>query len=302
MTGLRGTTAAVLVVYRHLHPLTAALARLRDAVGTVVVVDNHESGLPALHAEAAAAGADLLRHGNEGLLAGAYNHAVDWLRRERPQVRQVLFVDEDSDAAGVAAFLDDPGTAEVLARPGTAAVSAAYRDRATGLRARYLQLTRWGPRYLPREFGGLRPVAFVINSMSLWRLDALARLGPYDTALGLDHIDTDACLRARRQGLAVYVHGDHEFLHAIGERTRFTLLGIEMQAGGHGAARRRDMARNTAWLLRRELWREPGFAMLCLSRLAYEAVGILAVETAKLRKLAALARGVLAGLRGGAAR
>ena len=143
------------------------------------------------------------------------------------------------------------------------------------MRGRYIELGRWRLRHLPRVFHGVRRVAFVINSMSVWRLAALRHLGPFDEGLAIDHVDTEMCLRARQAGLGVYVHGDHEFAHSIGERRRFTLFGSEMQAGGHPPQRRWLIGRNSAWLARRQFLREPAFAWLCLARLAYETVGIV---------------------------
>lgn len=296
MPDLARRTAAVLVVYRSKAPLDALLAQLAASVARVVVVDNGERPDPALSAAAARHGALLLHGGNRGALAGAYNLALAALQREAGTMSQVVFVDQDSSADALRALLADATTAECLQRGNTAAVAAAYRDRATGLRGRYIVLGRWRLHYLPREFEGLREVAFVINSMSVWRLDALARIGPFDEALALDHIDTEHCLRARRLGLAVHVHGSHVFGHAIGERRRYRLLGRELQAGGHGPARRYLIARNTTWLARRWGWREPAFGFLCLTRLGYEVVGIVMAEDRAAAKLWAVLRGFAAGL------
>jgi rhamnosyltransferase len=296
MSRLADSTAAVLVVYRHPSRLRVVLQQLRESVAATVVVDNREQANAEIEADCAAVGAMRLHNANRGALAGAYNVALNHLHRKLPQLQYVVFLDDDSDCAALARFLDDPDTTATMATPGTAAVCAAYRDRTTGLRARYMQLARWRFIGLPREFTGIRPVAFIINSMSLWTMAALARIGPFDEWLGLDHIDTDACLRARRAGLCVFVNGSHEFPHSIGERQRFRFLGREMQAGGHPPWRRWLIARNTAWLARRELLREPAFAMLCVLRLIYEATGILAVEAGKPAKLWALVRGTVAGL------
>ena len=96
--------------------------------------------------------------------------------------------------------------------------------------------------------------------------------------------------------LAIYVNGAHEFLHAIGERRAFRLFGREMQAGGHAPWRRWLIGRNTAWLARREWLRCPSFSFLCLTRLAYEVVGIVKAEDDAGPKLGALLRGAARGL------
>lgn len=290
-------TAAVLVIYRLASPIEPTLASLRQCVATTIVVDNSEHGHPGLAATVAAHQAVLLAAGNRGGLAGAYNLALDHLRRTAAgPVDRVVFLDEDSDTSGLGRFLDDPQTRQRLAEPGTAAVAPAYREKATGLRGKYIALGRFRLNYLPRQFPGMRPVAFVINSMSVWRMQALERIGAFNEKLAIDHVDTEYCLRARRCGLTVWVHGDHEFAHSIGERRRYRFLGKELQAGGHAPARRYLIGRNTSWLARAWLWREPAFAFLCATRLAYELVGILVAEDQAMAKLAALVRGALAGL------
>jgi rhamnosyltransferase len=289
-------TAAVLVVYHPDSDPAAVLAKLRGSVALTVVADNSERGHLGLSQAATSPTCIRLHTRNEGGLAGAYNRAIEHLAAEHPRITHVVFLDEDSDVSGLGRLLAETPVIELLNRPDTAAVAPAYVDRATGLRGKYIELRRWRLRYLPRVFQGLRQVAFVINSMSVWRMDALRRIGPFNEGLEVDHVDTEYCLRARQAGLRVHVHGSHEFLHSIGARRRFTVFGREMQAGGHAPSRRYLIGRNTAWLCRRYVWHEPAFAFLCLSRLAYEALGIGLAEDRRLAKLWALLRGSLVGI------
>jgi rhamnosyltransferase len=131
--------------------------------------------------------------------------------------------------------------------------------------------------------------------MSVWRMDALRRIGRFNEALAIDHVDTEYCLRARRAGLSLYVAGNHEFAHSIGARRRYRLLGHEMQSTGHGAGRRYLIGRNVAWLARTYGVREPAFAFLCLSILGHQVVGIVAAENQRRPKLVALLRGAVMG-------
>lgn len=280
-----------------------ALQRLTSIVGRVVLVDNNEQPLPGLHALVARGGPDatvqLLHHGNRGGLAGAYNRAWENLQSGcGPTPTEIVFVDQDSDTAALAAFLADAEVRALLTRADVAAVAPAYVDRATGLRGRYIELSRQRAVHLPREFEGARPVAFVINSMSVWRAEALQRIGRFNELLAIDHVDTEYCLRARALGLGVWVHGSHRFAHAIGQRRRYRLFGRDLQAGGHSPARRRLIGRNTVLLARTWARREPAFARLCLMRLAYEATGIVIAEDGKLAKLTSLLHGIAEGLFG----
>lgn len=290
-------TAAILVVYRLHVPIEPVLRRLAASVAVTVVVDNSEHGHASLQPLVERHGAALLNSANRGALAGAYNRALAHLRElHADSIDQIVFLDDDSDPAVLSAFLADPMTTDRLADVHTAAVAPAYRDRATGMRGKYIQLSRFRLSYLSREFTDLRTVTFVINSMSVWRASALDRIGPFNESLAIDHVDTEYCLRARHLGLVTYVHGGHEFAHAIGERRRFRFLGREMQAGGHGPERRYLIGRNTLWLARVWAWREPAFAFLCAARLAYEVVGIVIAEDRARAKITALLRGACVGL------
>ncbi len=286
---------AVLVVFDSQSDPALPLRSALQALAHVVVVDNSAVGHPALAAWRSDPCVTIIHHKNRGGLAGAYNAAVAWLAAMRPSTSHVVFIDEDSDASVLRPFLANADVMRALCDPDTACVAPAHRDRATGLRARHILLSRWRWRYLPREVGGMQRVAFVINSMSVWRMEALARLGAYDEWLGVDHVDTEYCLRARRNQLAVYIHGDFEFAQSIGKRRAYRLLGRELQSGGHGPTRRHSIGRNTAGLMRRMLFDEPAFAALCCARLGYEAVGILIAEDDRCGKLAALVRGAARG-------
>lgn len=292
--------AAVLVLFDPRAGTAASIASLAGAVKRLLIVDNSPSGHPAV-ADAAAlpSNASVLVNGNAGGLAGAYNAALRRLGdADAAALRHVVFVDDDSDTASLSTFLAHPSTRSAFSRSDTAAVAPAHRDRATGLRARHLELSRWRFHHLPREFTGMRPVAFVINSMSVWSLAALRRVGPYNEGLAVDHVDTEYCMRARRAGLHVLVNGDCEFAHSVGERTAYRVLGMTLQSGGHSPRRRGMIGRNTMWLATRYALVEPAFSALCLLRLAYEATGIALVEDRRLAKLARLSSGALAGIFG----
>lgn len=289
----------MLVLFGAVEDVVLPVGRLSAMVDRVLIVDNNEMPLPGL-ADALAilpAQVQVLHNANRGGLAGAYNLALRHLRSpDRDEPAAVVFLDQDSDSSALAAFVADPTVQALLGRDDVAGVAPAYCERATGLRGRYIDLGRWRVHHLPRRFAGARPVAFVINSMTVWRSAALKRIGNFNETLAIDHVDTEYCLRARHLQMAVWVHGDHEFAHAIGQRRRYRLLGRELQAGGHSPARRYSIGRSTTWLARSWCFREPAFGALCLMRMAYEVTGIVMAEDDKRAKLSALARGVFAGL------
>ena len=291
--------AAIVVLFAAQADPHEAIEALCAVCGTVVLVDNAPGGNhPAAVRWMGHSGVHVVRHGNVGGLAGGYNAAIAALRRFRKSATHVVFVDEDSDVAVLRSFLSRPGVSRLLEASDTAAVAPSHRDRATGMRARHIQLSRWHLTFLPREVRGIQRVTFIINSMSVWRCEALRVIGPFDERLGVDHVDTDYCLRATLAGLSVYLDADFEFAHSIGTRRAYKAMGVAMQAGGHSAARRRSIGRSTTMLAFRYGRRFPAFAALCASRLLYETLGIAVAEDLKLTKIAALWRGVFDALRG----
>lgn len=289
--------AAVLVVYHSQATPDAVAASLLSRVDRLVVVDNSAAGHPCMERLPDDARLHRLHHRNVGGLAGAYNAALRILSASDPALTHVVFVDEDSDVAVLQQFLADPEVRRVLDDSATGAASPAHRDRRTGLRARHMRLTRWRISYLPRDFAGIERVTFLINSMAVWRLDALRRLGPFDEFLAVDHVDTDMCLRAQAAGLTQYLCGRFEFQHTIGDRTSYRFLGATLQSGGHSPGRRFMIGRNTACLARRYAFRMPAFSLLCLLRIGYEALGILMVEADRAAKLRSLMSGAWGGVR-----
>jgi rhamnosyltransferase len=236
-----------------------------------------------------------VRHGNRGGLAGAYNVALNHVFSLIPEARHVVFVDEDSDIGTLSAFIEHGGTCGAMSADSVAVVAPAHRDRRSGMRATHMVLDRYWFKRLPRDVRGVVAVAFVINSMSLWSLAALRRIGPYDEELAIDQVDIDYCLRARLRGYEVCLNGDCEFDHAVGRRRVYVFVGRQFQAGGHSPARRYLIGRNTVWLAKRYLRTYPAFAVICLLRLVHEGLGIAMAETDKLAKLKRLAKGALVG-------
>ncbi|MBL8378420.1 MAG: glycosyltransferase [Burkholderiales bacterium] len=240
----------------------------------------------------------VLANGNRGALAGAYNLALAEIDAHLAHASHVLFLDDDSEVGALPDFLAHAATREACFRGDVAAVAPVYIERETGLRLAPIRLRRFTYRLLPRDVAGPVDVSFLINSMSLWRRQALLRIGPYDEGLGVDHVDTDYCLRAASLGYRLVLNTATPFAHSIGRRRMYRLFGKTLQSGGHAPARRRMIARNTVAVARRHALAWPSFVALCLVRLAYEALGIVLAERDRREKLWAMARGVVDALRG----
>jgi rhamnosyltransferase len=290
------TVAAVAVAFDTSRDLGPLLRHVPDAVDHFVLVDNSTEGHPGLVNCAVPPACTVIHNANRGGLAGAYNVALSRIRQQWPETTHVLFLDDDTDTAVIARYLLSEPTRRAAANPAIAAVAPIYRDRETGLRCSHIRLERFRFRSVRRDIDHPIDVTFVINSMSLWRLDALARLGAYSTELAVDHIDTDYCLRAKQRGYRIVLNPTIEFLHSIGKRRSYRLFGFTFQACGYGPERRHMIAHNTTILLRKYMTAFPAFAVLCVLRIGYEATGIVMAEDDRLRKLHALVAGAWRGL------
>lgn len=282
--------AAVIVTFNEVAGAAALLVdQLSKIADTIIVVDNTPN-TPAPRIS----GAIGIANGNIGGLAGAYNAALHVLPDD---IGLVVFVDQDSEASVLPSFLADTRVKKLLQSEDIAAVAPIYCDRRTGMRGSPIRLeSRWRVSRLARDFTGLSQTTTFINSMTVWRRAALEQLGPFDTRLGVDHIDTDMALRAADQNLEVWISGDHVFAHSIGEQREWRFLGRRFQTTRHSPDRRRQFARNLTILARRWAIRFPAFSAMSVAILGYQAAGIVAVEDRKMAKLGALGKGALIGL------
>ena len=276
----------------------SSLNDILDALDHLIVVDNCPNGHPMLNSLSPGQKVTVIANFNQGGLAGAYNAALRKISDDHPLATHILYLDDDTDIAAIRRFLAADNTSRFANDPGIAAVAPIYIERSTGLQCAPIKLDRFAYTMYPRNLSAPTDVSFLINSMSLWRVDAARNIGMYSTKLGVDHIDTDYCLRAALSGYRLVIDPTLSFQHAIGQRVAYRLFGKTLQSGGHGPLRRNMIARNTVLLAKRYFWHYPAFAMLCILRLGYELVGIVVAEENAWKKTSAVLKGTLQGIFG----
>lgn len=286
----------VLVAYDTQRNPLAGVDAVLASIDHVVVVDNAPGRHPALAAMAGKPRLTVIENQNIGGLAGAYNAAISRINAEHPDATHVLFLDDDTDTGELSAFLASDVTRRAASRADVAAVAPAYVDRETGLRGAHIRLNALSYEIVPRDTKRPTKVSFLINSMSLWQLGAIHKIGAYSTQLSVDHVDTDYCLRAALNGFQIVLNPTVTFVHSIGKRQKYRILGKTLQSGGHSPQRRELIARNTTILGRHYLFRFPSFTILCIARIIYEMLGIMMVESNRINKLFAIIKGVLFGI------
>lgn len=152
----------------------------------------------------------------------------------------------------------------------------------------------------------LQPVTSLIQSGMAIPTSTWQTVGEFDEPLFIDMVDTDYCLRVRAAGLDVVAVTDLDMAHCLGlgpELARSIKVGrYRSRATGHGPDRRYYMTRNLIVMLRRHARREPRWALNQTRRTL--AMNLLActIEEHRLRKLLAIAKGLVDGLLGGSGR
>lgn len=279
------------------HPSEAQLARAVAMGGMcdrLLVVDNS----PVPDARAAMmlgeAGVALLHHGNRNGIAGAFNCGLSALFDSG--VDAVALFDQDSEAP--------------------ADYFAVMRERCTSMSGRAFLA---GPRifdendqrFLPElatsgltverlsihTDSALQRCAFLISSGCVISREAFARLGRFDEALFIDHVDTEYCLRALLRNVPVYVVPSLVLLHRIGARRRHKLGSLELTTMNHPGFRRYYSARNAMQLALQYGLRLPVAIVPNLLTL-WQIVQIVLLEQDKLAKLKAIALGLFDGFFG----
>jgi rhamnosyltransferase len=138
----------------------------------------------------------------------------------------------------------------------------------------------------------------LITSGSLLSLRVFSQLGPFREELFIDGVDSEFCLRLRRQGFKVVATCAPLMRHSLGQLSVHPLLWKRPRITHHSAIRRYYMTRN-AIVIARQYWRaDRAWVRLSLKTLVVGFVGAMLFERQKLKKLGATILGAVDALRG----
>lgn len=273
------------------------LAAICRETAPVIVVDNSADAAvaAALRAACALHGATLHENARNAGLGAALNTAAALLAVAGAE-RMVAFDQDSTPAPGFAAAL--------LAAAGGEArclVGANWHEEARDNHpSRHLRPHPVVPLLFTRVAADrdLEGVTCVITSGLMAPLQVLRELGGFDEPLFLDLVDTDLCLRARRAGIPVRVAAGARLAHRRGAKRPARFLGGTWWPAHMPANRLRLLFENRVRLIRRDGLRVPHWAVFEIAHSVKMLAEILCLEDRKAAKLAACARGALAGLRG----
>lgn len=285
-----GEPVSALVVTRNPDPGFGD--RIRSLLGQVeglVIVDNASTGKGRERVRSAADNriVRLVENAENRGVAAALNQGI---RAAAPEAGWVLLMDQDSVAHE-----------DLLETLDAAYRACPFRDRVAVLGAAFREVaTEWvspPPDPASPDAPWVERTT-VITAGSLVSLPIHRDVGPFREDFFIDEVDHEYCLRARARGYRVIQARRVGMSHAVGaSRVHRTPWGRSVTTG-HAPERRYYMVRNHVALAREYATREPRWVLRSLgTRVATEA-RVLLLEPHRRRKLKAVARGLLDGLRG----
>ncbi len=282
------SVAAVIPVFR---PDEFALLALLDTLSTAgipVLVTDDASPCTADHALRAVAdlGIAVVRHPRNAGIARGLNEGLAFARKQG--ATWLLTMDQDSalPAGYVEALLaaspaeSGPWSDPSALRPGV--IGAGVIGDASGDLG-----------YPTHSKQGFSLTEEVFQTGSLWSVAALTEVGGFDERLGIDGVDSGACLALRKAGYSVIVAPDARLTHTLGTQARSVrILGREVVSTGHSPERRESMVRNRLRLAPSEFAESPTHAVRTLRRLMMNSMLAVTIEENRRAKARGIARGL----------
>ena len=112
----------------------------------------------------------------------------------------------------------------------------------------------------------------VMQSGALWNVQALDRVGGFDSDLAMDAVDAAACLRLREAGFVIAVTAEVTISHNLGAARQVRLFGRSVTVTGHSRSRRASIIKNRLTLAPAEFRQSPKHALRTLRRVAVNEV------------------------------
>jgi rhamnosyltransferase len=279
---MTGDTAGVVLAYRPDESILSNIARLREQVDRVYVVNNSpgDAGTIAVLDKLSQDDGTVVldQKQNIGVAAG-FNAGM----REAiaDGFDYVWIFDQDSTVAE--GMLDQLKRAFSEWPEPVAMAGPALRAEETGFL------------YDADHREGMGALQTLISSGALFSRGALEKIGLHDERLFIDYVDHDISLRARRDGLAVVKVFDTVLDHRFGASTPATFLGRRIYLSNYSPMRQYYMTRNRVIMVRRYglgrwFWEDAAYASKAW-------IKVLLCERDRPRKIRAGVRGFADGVR-----
>jgi rhamnosyltransferase len=271
------------------------LLRLKQGCGTVVAVDNSTKIDLQMHDRIRALGIDVVINSNRGGIAGAFNRGIERLLES--QCTLIFTFDQDS-VVSEDFFTKMMSASEKLEAP----------CFLMGPKIFDINVDRYIPLLVMKPFGvtltsmtnedqGLVSCSSMISSGSVMSAETYRKVGPFREDYFIDQVDTEYCFRAIQQGVPVYINTALTMKHEIGKRIDRKLGFFNFIQWNYVPLRQYYSARNCIHIARLYGRGLPSAILINLITLG-QFISILVYENNKLRKLSAMAAGVVDGILG----
>ena len=149
-------------------------------------------------------------------------------------------------------------------------------DRLGAIGARVIRDASGDMRYPERGDEGCLVTEELIQTGTLWQVEALSEFGGFDEVLAIDAVDAAACLALRQRGWVVGLHDNLHIAHRIGNARTVTIGGRPVMITGHSPERRATMLRNRLRLFPAEFRQSPSHALRTIRRVTVnQSLGLL---------------------------
>ena len=299
---MRPRVGGVIVTYNPDWKTINNIELLLPQVDHLVVVDNSTQSAVVNRLEVAfKEKLTVLRNGKNSGIAAALNKGC--LKLLQQGYQWAVTMDQDSQPAPnlISSLVD--GLLAFEARSSVALVGChPLHPEHTDLEYRWLQQSARFPAFFKRTGLGpdvkVSPVDVVITSGCLTSLEVWFKLGQFRTEFFIDYVDTEFCLRAKRNGYHVLACYNALMFHTMGLRTRGKLFGRMFLPLNHSPVRRYYIARNSIVMIREYGLLFPHWLLFDVCASLYNAFRILMFESHRRRKIAMCIRGFRDGLLG----
>lgn len=279
----KSSVVAVIPTYSPPAELLELVEVLAGRVAAVVVSDDASpcTGDRVLREAARLSGVQVLRHGTNAGIARGLNEGLEIARDLDAQ--WLLTVDQDSLVA----------ESYVEALVAVSQERVADGERLGALGAEVIEDLSGPMTYPLLTVNGKFVTEEVIQTGTLWNVEALTAVGGFDESMGMDAVDAAACLSLRRAAFMLGVAPGLSVEHAIGRSTVVSLGGRKVMVTGHSPERRASMLRNRLRLLPGEFAQSPRHAMRTIRRVVVNQTLGLLIEGERWEKAKGTARGLL---------
>lgn len=226
---------AIIVTYNPSEDFIENLIKIRDQVGTIIIVDNNSENLDKLKREIKNINEIIMLNQNYGI-AKALNEGLNYASINKYPLS--ITFDQDSTIPDnyINCFLDFINSSD---------------NKKISI----------GPNYNNKRINGYKKVSSLITSGNMFFTEDAKNVGMFTEKLFIDSVDFDFSLKLRKIGVDLYILDKTSMIHKIGESQTVKFLLINFNISTHSSIRHYYAFRNNIYLTKKYILRFPFFCI-----------------------------------------